>query len=1036
MAGALPSDTVKNPKLNVNSTYLILSAQEEKQEKKDNPENINTNPSPLPDLSVSFITEKVCKLNSFFKSLGLVPQSSNTEIVCTKGDDNDIMFIEIIKQDDDSHIEEPEVDFMIVEDISSIIDPRLSQVVLEKPFVEISNMTHDPPEALGWHLEEIHVTWAHLEKKRTRLRLYTKIMKNCAYTEWRRVAIIKRRRQDLHRDDVRDPTTTSGRGRLKEDLESSTWRRRHNFKAMPYVYGPKRTKAPRRVYKGGNADWFDDVDADGFFMIEVSGTHESDGLESGNVGLGTHKSDGLESGTHESDGIENDNVEEFDPRFSYPNTNYQMGQSSEPITSPHIKTDDVGVDIQGSDNNEESDDSEESEDNADIDFEYDIEDMIDDVHVDMEMGLVPVFSNIGPSGDSGSNVDGLVDGPSGSQSKASGLDYKKKKIKKGEKAIGDHTTQYAQLRQYVLELKERNQVTTVKIDVERNYEPDSETRKFRRIYVCLGALKSGFKAWQRYLLGLDVCFMSGAFPMQILTSVGVGPNNGTYLLAYAIIKSENKQSWLWFLDCLGDDLELFKNSNFTFVIDRKKRIIPALAETFPCVEHRYCLKYIYDNMKLQWKGKLFKELLWRCVTATTMSHFNRNIEELKSENKMLMIVIGWKGQTYHYMLRVYKRISYEKDYDSPTDGPHKDQCVVNVEERTCSCRKLDLTWMPCKHAVVAIWNMVDIGLEHDIPETWVHPNNPIILTPSDKHTPIGRPPKKRKKSAAELCDGMVKDVYSNLSQTTVNPSAPVVNVTPSAQSNVTPSAPAIRLENKAGTSMANPKLNVKDAKIILGSSSMARKEILKEMGYDFTIMTADIDEKSIRKEKPEDLVLALAEAKHIRVGVAVAEVDDFHIPELNLFPNHQADAIISRFGIAGHKEENAHPTLLITADTVVVYEGTIREKPSSKEEARHFVKGYSGGCAIVVGSVVVTNLTTGIKKRGWDRSEVYFHDIPDEIIDKLVDDGVTLNVAGGLMLEHPLTAPFVDTVIGTADGVMGLSKSLTEKLLKESLESS
>ncbi|GJZ76088.1 zinc finger, CCHC-type containing protein [Tanacetum coccineum] len=34
-------------------------------------------------------------------------------------------------------------DFMIVEDISSIIDPRLSQVVLGKPFVEISNMTHD-----------------------------------------------------------------------------------------------------------------------------------------------------------------------------------------------------------------------------------------------------------------------------------------------------------------------------------------------------------------------------------------------------------------------------------------------------------------------------------------------------------------------------------------------------------------------------------------------------------------------------------------------------------------------------------------------------------------------------------------------------------------------------------------------------------------------------------------------------------------------------------------------------------------------------
>ncbi|GKE94082.1 hypothetical protein Tco_1578937 [Tanacetum coccineum] len=40
------------------------------------------------------------------------------------------------------------VDFIIVEDISSIVDPRLSQVVLGRPFVEISNMTHDPLEGV------------------------------------------------------------------------------------------------------------------------------------------------------------------------------------------------------------------------------------------------------------------------------------------------------------------------------------------------------------------------------------------------------------------------------------------------------------------------------------------------------------------------------------------------------------------------------------------------------------------------------------------------------------------------------------------------------------------------------------------------------------------------------------------------------------------------------------------------------------------------------------------------------------------------
>ncbi|GKA37149.1 hypothetical protein Tco_0723714 [Tanacetum coccineum] len=40
------------------------------------------------------------------------------------------------------------IDFMIFDEISSIIDPRLSQVVLGRPFVKMSNMTHDPPEGV------------------------------------------------------------------------------------------------------------------------------------------------------------------------------------------------------------------------------------------------------------------------------------------------------------------------------------------------------------------------------------------------------------------------------------------------------------------------------------------------------------------------------------------------------------------------------------------------------------------------------------------------------------------------------------------------------------------------------------------------------------------------------------------------------------------------------------------------------------------------------------------------------------------------
>ncbi|GKA31732.1 hypothetical protein Tco_0718037, partial [Tanacetum coccineum] len=85
-------------------------SEEEEREEKSNPENINTTPPSPPDPSISFITEKVRKLNSFLESSGLVPRSSNTKFVCKEEDGGDVMFIEIIKKYDDSREEELEED--------------------------------------------------------------------------------------------------------------------------------------------------------------------------------------------------------------------------------------------------------------------------------------------------------------------------------------------------------------------------------------------------------------------------------------------------------------------------------------------------------------------------------------------------------------------------------------------------------------------------------------------------------------------------------------------------------------------------------------------------------------------------------------------------------------------------------------------------------------------------------------------------------------------------------------------------------------
>ncbi|GJV44371.1 heat stress transcription factor B-4-like protein [Tanacetum coccineum] len=118
------------------------------------------------------------------------------------------------------------------------------------------------------------------------------------------------------------------------------------------------------------------------------------------------------------------------------------------------------------------------------------------------------------------------------------------------------------------------------IAVERNADPSFPTRVFQIIYICLEALKLGFRACRIDMLGLDGAFMKGPFPGQVLVAVGLDSNNGIYPLAYALVEAESKSSWCWFLQCLGDDIDLHPNLNFTFISDRQKGIIPAIKTVY------------------------------------------------------------------------------------------------------------------------------------------------------------------------------------------------------------------------------------------------------------------------------------------------------------------------------------------------------------------------------------------------------------------------------------------------------------------------
>lgn len=187
-------------------------------------------------------------------------------------------------------------------------------------------------------------------------------------------------------------------------------------------------------------------------------------------------------------------------------------------------------------------------------------------------------------------------------------------------------------------------------------------------------------------------------------------------------------------------------------------------------------------------------------------------------------------------------------------------------------------------------------------------------------------------------------------------------------------------------------------KIILGSQSGNRKQVLTDAGYTFDIMVSGIDEKAIRHENWYDMPILIAKAK--------------------------AEALLARI-----KE----PALLITADVVVVWNGELREKPIDGNEARVFLKSFSESPHPVecVNGIVVTNTETGAVSTGTDISKIFFGKIPDELIETLIEEGGVTNWAGAFTLLDPRIKGCVSRIEGVFDSVLGLPMDVVEKCMRE-----
>ncbi len=200
--------------------------------------------------------------------------------------------------------------------------------------------------------------------------------------------------------------------------------------------------------------------------------------------------------------------------------------------------------------------------------------------------------------------------------------------------------------------------------------------------------------------------------------------------------------------------------------------------------------------------------------------------------------------------------------------------------------------------------------------------------------------------------------------------------------------------------------------LILGSKSSTRKTILEEMGWtqeSLIVRTADMDESAIgdRSGGPEELVLLLGKEKASAI-----------LKNLNIDDSSRDDMLQGA-------------SWLLTGDQVVFHDGRILEKPQDADEVRRNMISFSKSPVSTVGSAVLTHIWDGWQVSGVFRATVVFRPFDEATIDAMCKEEEVMWCCGGLVVEHNLVQPFISTIEGTMDSILGLSKEVVLRLFKQ-----
>ncbi|KAI5322774.1 hypothetical protein L3X38_031846 [Prunus dulcis] len=98
------------------------------------------------------------------------------------------------------------------------------------------------------------------------------------------------------------------------------------------------------------------------------------------------------------------------------------------------------------------------------------------------------------------------------------------------------------------------------------------------------------------------------------------------------LRLKNKDSWIWFLSLLIEDLSITNGLPWAFISDKQKGLIPAIAHVLPTIEHRMCVRHLYINFRAIHVSLTVKHMLWAAARANTIPWWEAEMEKMKEED--------------------------------------------------------------------------------------------------------------------------------------------------------------------------------------------------------------------------------------------------------------------------------------------------------------------------------------------------------------------------------------------------------------------